>query len=81
MELDSAWPSNRLWPTLCPRGNQRGGEPGHEIFQVVAKKSLLGRLVTVGGQPLILVLRLVVFFLQVLEPTHVIAQHGPVALR
>jgi hypothetical protein len=34
-----------------------------------------------NGLPLILMLRFVVLVLKVLEPIHVIAQHGPVALR
>ena len=34
-----------------------------------------------GGLPLILMPRLLVLVLKVFEPIHVIAQHGPVALR
>lgn len=34
-----------------------------------------------GGLPLILTLRLVAMVLKVLEPTDVVAQHGPIALR
>jgi hypothetical protein len=34
-----------------------------------------------GGLPSILTLRLVAFVLKVLEPTDVVAQHAPIALR